>query len=100
MSRDVNERRPSALVGINPSDGSCGRVADTEISRNAARRAGRHGPAEVAKVAAALRGVVKFLAGMLVVAVAIALGRPSGSSISGSELQSHLAVQGLAESSR
>ena len=54
----------------------------------------------MAKVAAALRGVVKFLAGMLVVAVAIALGRPSGPSISGSELQSHVAVQGLAGSSR
>ena len=88
------------LSSRKPSDGSCRRVADTEISRNAARRAGRHGPAEVAKVAAGLRGVVKFLAGMLVVAVAISLGRPSGPSISGSQLQSHVAVQGLAGSSR
>ncbi len=30
MSRDVNERRPSASVRVNPSDGSCGRVADTD----------------------------------------------------------------------
>ena len=38
MSRDVNERRPSALVRVNPSDGLCGRVADSEDRRAAAGR--------------------------------------------------------------
>ena len=49
VSRDAKERRPSASVRVNSSDGSCGRVADTDkISRAVARRPGRPGPAHPA----------------------------------------------------